>query len=248
MQRLMVAVAVLFGLTRCCAGASAQDRNQYSRANTFEVFASGAYTSSHILLGGTRNRQLGGFGVGYARRVLHSKAVDLSYLAELRPVLLESDPFVHERDAYVSAYQGTDGPYIFDYKYRIVSKCTPESGRFVLNTSAVYYYALACGRERTFAQAFQPLGFKLAGRTRHALQPTLAGTLGYMYSNGVIPVDNAGSFNFVFDFGPGVEIYRDKGRSLNVEYRFHHFSNHYTAPQNPGTDMMMLKVGYNFGR
>jgi hypothetical protein len=69
-----------------------------------------------------------------------------------------------------------------------------------------------------------------------------------MYSTRPVPIDFAGSFNFVFDFGPGVEFYCSRTRSLRLEYRYHHISNHNSAPENPGIDNGLFQVSYVFGR
>jgi opacity protein-like surface antigen len=69
-----------------------------------------------------------------------------------------------------------------------------------------------------------------------------------MYSTRPIPVPFAGSFNFTFDIGAGLELYRSKSRSVRAEYRFHHISNHDTANYNPGIDNGVLQITYAFGR
>ena len=109
-------------------------------------------------------------------------------------------------------------------------------------------YAISCSRRWTFAQEYSPVGFKYSMLPKHALQPFAIGTGGYMYSNKPIPITEAGSFNFAFDFGAGLEFFRSAKRSLSVEARYHHFSNHSTADENPGVDNIDYKVSYNFGR
>jgi hypothetical protein len=61
-------------------------------------------------------------------------------------------------------------------------------------------------------------------------------------------VDNAGSFNFTFDFEAGLELYRTRGKSIRAEYRYHHISNNNTAPNNPGIDSGLFQFTYCFGR
>ena len=76
----------------------------------------------------------------------------------------------------------------------------------------------------------------------------IVGTLGYMYSSRPIPLADAEAFNFLFNFGAGVEVFRSKKRSVSLECRYNHFSNRDTAPANPGTDNVMFKASYSFGR
>ena len=69
-----------------------------------------------------------------------------------------------------------------------------------------------------------------------------------MYSTQAIPIDYAGSFNFTFDLGAGLEFYRPNSRSVRADYRYHHISNHATAATNPGIDSGIFQVTYAFGR
>jgi opacity protein-like surface antigen len=80
------------------------------------------------------------------------------------------------------------------------------------------------------------------------LQPLFTAHIGYVYTTKPVPVAFAGSFNFAFDFGAGLELYRSSTRSVRVEYRFHHISNHNSATVNPGIDNGLFQVGYVFGR
>ena len=76
----------------------------------------------------------------------------------------------------------------------------------------------------------------------------MVGHGGYIYSTQAIPVDCAGSFNFTFDLGAGLEFYRSNSRSILADYRYHHISNHGTANPNPGIDNGVFQVTYAFGR
>jgi opacity protein-like surface antigen len=92
------------------------------------------------------------------------------------------------------------------------------------------------------------VGFQWNFLPRRKLQPFLIGHGGYMYSTQAIPVAQAGNFNFTFDLGVGLELYRTKTRSIRAEYRYHHISNHDTATANPGIDNGLFQVTYAFGR
>jgi opacity protein-like surface antigen len=80
------------------------------------------------------------------------------------------------------------------------------------------------------------------------LQPTGSLFAGYILSSKRIPVDTAGSFNFTFEFGAGLEYFLSPLRSMRFEYQLQHFSNAYTAQTNPGVDSGLFKLTYNFGR
>lgn len=80
--------------------------------------------------------------------------------------------------------------------------------------------------------------------------------IGYMFSAQHIPVDSAGSFNYTFELGAGVELYHSRedsgsllgNRSVRAEYRYHHISNKHTADSNPGIDNGLVQITYAFGR
>jgi len=69
-----------------------------------------------------------------------------------------------------------------------------------------------------------------------------------MYSTRPIPVETAGSFNFTFDLGAGLELFRIHSQSIRAEYRYHHISNHFTAYENPGIDSGLVQLTWSFGR
>ena len=244
---------VVFGWLVLAVSLSAQQTDAFSRKNTWTVFAEYSNTSSHILMGVSRQRKVADFGGAYARRLLHFRDSDFSYLAEVRPVLFESDPV--EITSYTITSPGSNGPVSFSGSSAaaMVGLCVPSSGSITVPPSNVFpgdteTYNNTCGRQWTFGQAFSPLGFKYSMRTRHPVQPFIVGTLGYMYSSRPIPVSDAEAFNFIFNFGAGVEVFRSKRRSVSLECRFNHFSNNSTAPANPGADNVMFKTSYSFGR
>jgi len=244
-----------FGLA---ANISAQEPSQpyeFSRANTWTMFAEYSNTSSHMLMGGARQRELADFGLAYTRRVFRFKDSTLSYHIELRPVLFESDPvqlttytITNSTGAPVTGINtsGNEGEVN-------VGACKSSSESVPVTISGepntlVYNYAITCQRQWTYGQAFSPLGFRYSMQTRRLIQPFFVGTLGYMYTNRPVPVSDAEAFNFVFDFGAGIEMFRSKSKSISLEARYHHFSNRDTAQANPGTDNVMYKLSYSFGR
>ena len=248
----------------------------FASRQTFELLSEGAYTSSHILLGYSRNRQLAGLGGAYEYRIFDKRFGSLSYRAEILPVMFESDPYARTVSAFITPLNGTSAPPTYETRSKTIAKC--QSGQFVyvIDSQTQIIGDTTCGRQRTFGQAFNPIGFRYGFRTHHKLQPFVVGTLGYMYSNRPIPVEDAGSFNFAFGVGAGVEWFSRPRRSLSVQYVLHHFSNNYSATgnngvsapgnacsvtgvtsssgisscggTNPGVDNLLLKVSYRFGR
>jgi Lipid A 3-O-deacylase (PagL) len=251
MKRWLVVVGMLLGTM----GGLAQDTGEFSRKNTWTVFAENSNTSSHILMGSARERRLVDLGFGYSRRVVRFWGSDLSYQVELRPVVFESDPLTIDHFSQTITFPGQPPFTATGVSSQVNNgKCQPASSSFTIvpidptQPTFTDQDNFTCGRQWTFGQAFSPLGFKYSMRTRHRVQPYIVGTLGYMYTSRPVPLAEAEAFNFLFNFGPGVEVYRSGKRSISVAYLYSHFSNRDTAEANPGTDNMMLKVSYNFGR
>jgi opacity protein-like surface antigen len=225
------------------------DGPYYARKNTFGFFGAYSPDSSHMLLGYAENRKLLDFGVSYNRRLLIDHVVNWQYSLELLPVALESDPVGIETNnetlpvvATTSANFGADfvtcPPATIPYSF------TDQSG---VTYSGTLTYSCN-GRRWTIGEAMSPIGMQWNFLPRHKIQPFFIGHGGYMYSTRPIPVIQAGSFNFTFDLGAGFEVYRSKTRSIRVEYRYHHISNHDTAGENPGIDNGLFQATYTFGR
>ena len=220
----------------------------YSRLNSFGFFGEYSNNSSHILLGVTQNRKLLDFGGFYSRRILLNHIVDGQYMAELRPVMIESDPLFHETTV-VTSPPSIAGTYENDLTF--AEACHPFSKTFTTVIEGMTYSStetISCKhRQWTFGEGFSPIGFKANFLPRHRLQPVFTALAGYMFSTRPIPVVDAGSWNFTFEVGAGFELYRSARRSIRAEYLLHHISNDYTANTNPGIDSQMIQITYAFG-
>jgi hypothetical protein len=255
MNRFACGVLLCIALsgTSALAAQDAPQPDAFSRKNTFTLFAEYSPTSSHMLLGAARQRILADFGGAYTRRIVRFWGSDLDYQVELRPILFESDPVEAITNITIN---GKPVMNVLEQPSAVIGVCHPGTGQLTFpgyppgSPPTVETYTITCGRQWTFGQSFSPIGFRYSLRTHHPLQPFIIGTLGYMYTSRPVPVADAEAFNFVFDFGAGVELFRSakKKRSVAVEARYHHFSNRDTAPANPGTDSITYKLSYSFGR
>jgi opacity protein-like surface antigen len=243
---------VAFVLGPAVGAVSAQTNSDgafYSRRNTFGFFGAYSRDSSHMLLGYAEKRELLDIGASWSRRLILNRVVNWQYSVEVLPVALESDPTVTETVQFTEPVQGTTSTQIG----AALVTCTPVT--FSFNGSEPngepYSYTetdYCSGRRWTIGEAISPVGFQWNFRPRRKMQPFVDGHGGYMYSTKPIPVYNAGSFNFTFDLGAGLELYRSRARSIRAEYRYHHISNHNTAFTNPGIDNGLFQVTYCFGR
>lgn len=218
----------------------------YSRRNTFGGFVEYSNDSSHIILGEAENRKIGAFGFQYQRRLVDRRLWNMSYTAEIRPAMMESDPVSLETITtnipVAGTYPQRPVPVIrcFDAAYDLIET--------VGTTAYTTHYVDTCGRRMVFEQGFSPAGMRFNLMPRHRLQPTFSSYGGYMFATQVVPIPNAGSFNYTFEFGAGLEFFRSRDRSVRLEYQVQHYSNKKTGDLNPGVDSGFLKLTYAFGR
>lgn len=71
-------------------------------------------------------------------------------------------------------------------------------------------------------------------------------TVGAAWFTRQVPVPDSREFNFVLAWGGGIEIHRSASQSVEVGYKFHHLSNLYSRPQNPGLDANLFYAGWRW--
>jgi opacity protein-like surface antigen len=234
--------------------ASPEGSTVYARKNTFSVLAAYSNDSSHILMGQAENRKLLDFGAGYSRRLWVNRVVNWQYNGEILPVALENDLTGQIVDYQTSPTVATfpveqlGGVISCAVITSAYSYTVPNLGGTGTTTYAGTEVQTCSGRRWNIGEAISPVGFQWNFLPRLKTQPFFIGHGGYMYSTKPIPVSYAGSFNFTFDVGAGVEWFRTPSQSVRVEYRYHHISNHNTAQYNPGIDNGLFQVTYSFGR
>lgn len=208
------------------------------------VFGEYSPTSSHMVMGYARKRELVGIGGSLAWRLLNRHSLELAYLVEVRPFLMESDPTL------VSITNAQLGTIRFVPPWVVVDPVNPilfavfqargdaKEDLFTANYS----------RRWTYTGGASPVGFKLNGFTHRRIQPEVMGNGGFLISTRDIPVANSSSFNFTFELGTGLQWYRTPSQSIQAEIRYHHMSNGDLGTANPGVDSALWKVTYSFGR
>lgn len=241
---------VLLGLLLRGPDASAQDRvgpHSFTRANTFGVSVGFSGDSSHIVVGLAEHRKLLNIGFEYDRRLHAGGLVNWQYSLEVMPIALESDPMTR---VVVKQIEPTSATYTYSMAPEVT--CGPVTIPYVEVASGSTYFGTetaSCGGRRwTMGEAISPLGFEWNFLPRRRLQPLITAHGGTMFSRRTIPVLNAGSMNFTFSGGAGVEYFLSPRRSVRVEYRVHHISNADTANLNPGIDNGVVRLSFCFGR
>lgn len=249
MKRLVLAVfAVFLGLISPVRAQSGE-RPAFGSRNTFSAFVEYANDSSHIVLGRAPDRKFAALGIGYERRLTSNHLLVWKYAAEFRPLIFESDPTESVTETETSPPPTTT----FTNQLGAAFKCVPAQSSFsflnpvdgILTAGTLVQN---CSRRWTYAQGLSPFGTSINLLPRHRLQPIGTLLAGYMLSAKKIPVDTAGSFNFTFEFGVGLEYFLSPSRSMRFEYQIQHFSNAGTADANPGVDNGLFKLSYTFGR
>lgn len=244
-------VGVLALLAALCLSpfshAQREPGRSYSRLNALSVFAEYSNDSSHIILGATRGSKLAGLGVSYSRRILTGKFVDWQYGVEIRPLFLLREST--HRISITTSEAGMPPVTIDSGDLFSGRRCSPFTLHVGSNQGGTTQtWVQSCGERWTYAGGLSPLGQKVNFAPHHRIQPFVAGNAGFLVSPHDIPANKTSSFNFAFEFGAGLELYRARGRSFAAEYCVHHLSNDYIGANNPGIDSGVFKLIYSFGR
>jgi hypothetical protein len=208
------------------------------------VFGEYSPTSSHMVMGYARKRELSGVGGSLAWRLLDRHSLELAYLVEVRPLLMESDPtLVSITNAQLGTIKFVPPWIVVDPVNPILFAVFQGSGDAQEDLFTAKY-----SRRWTYTGGASPVGFKLNGFTHRRIQPEVMGNGGFLISTRDIPVANSSSFNFTFELGAGLQWYRTPSQSIQAEIRFHHLSNGDLGTANPGVDSALWKLTYSFGR
>ncbi len=211
--------------------------SSYSRLNGFSAYALYSNTSSHIHWGVSRQRRIAGVGGTYSRRILTSHVVDWYYDLEVTPATFIQDPVLTVTTQSSSGTSVVTAP--------TDRKCIAET--YQLPIDNIVTVTQTCSTRWTYTGGVSPVGLRLNFRPGHRIQPLINSHLGFLAATRDFPVFKSSAMNFTFDFGAGLEMFRDNSHSWVVEYRLHHLSNAYLGYENPGVDSQIVQVAYSFG-
>lgn len=256
----LLKTAFLLGALACVGVAPAPARavkrdlqNPYAPAHTWAVFGEYSPSSSHIILGQAREREFVALGVAYTRNMHRGRYWDLSYLFEVRPLMVESDPVLEEVISNYdlpAPYGSGSATYRYMPKLPVLEMTDRELNDSFVENGQHYYVnsQLVYGRRWTYVGGMSPLGLKINFLPHWRLQPTLTANGGFAASLRDVPMFDTSAGNFTFSFGAGVDLFRRIGHPLRLEYRIQHFSNGFVGFNDPGIDSQMLYVGYAWGQ
>ena len=229
-------LAVIF-LSLCFLGAFGVSvlAQELSGRQSCGISSTFAPDSSHILIGDAEQRRVWTAGLEYSRRLWGNGSLRLDYEGSVAPFFQERDPTLVAEYAIINGNRVT----VPASGLRVVyANNDPVGGGGFGNTIPLYPIY---GSTKTYAFAISPIGARISGFSSHRLQPTFSTDLGMVFSSRDLPVDDSASVNFLFSFGPGVEILRGNG-AIRLEYLYRHMSNANSGDNNPGVDSGVFRL------
>jgi hypothetical protein len=100
------------------------------------------------------------------------------------------------------------------------------------------------GRGPVYGFGANPLGLELFGPRLRTVRPYLAAAAGFLFFTRNTPEPEARRLNATFEVGAGLRVARGEHHALLLGWKFHHLSNAWTAPYNPGLDGNVVYVGF----
>jgi hypothetical protein len=100
------------------------------------------------------------------------------------------------------------------------------------------------GRGPVYGVGASPLGIELIGPRLRAVRPYAAVAAGFLWFTRNTPEPEARRLNATFEVGAGLRVVRGTRNDLLLGWKFHHLSNAWTAPYNPGLDGNVIYVGF----
>lgn len=100
-------------------------------------------------------------------------------------------------------------------------------------------------RRNVFGAGLSPIGFQLYFRPQSRIKPFVNTSGGFLFFKDPVPQLNGARFNFTYDFGGGVQIFRDSRRAFNFGYKYQHLSSGGRALNNSGFNAHIFYVGYS---
>jgi len=228
-----------------------------SSPRTWSIFTEYSPGSSHIILGYTNQREFVTIGAAFTQRLFRNRIWALDYRAEIRPLMVESDPvltgnYYNINLPSIAGFPGLkeSGYFHLAHEVPVLSTARKSSNYTFTYDGQTYYqdYTFTYGRRWTYVGGLSPAGLEAKFLPRSKIQPVLTLMTGFAVSPRDIPMFDSSAFNFTFSFGAGFDFFRRPNRSMRFEYRLQHLSNASIGATNPGTDSQMIHVGYSWGK
>jgi hypothetical protein len=222
----------------CGASLHGQEPLRLDARQSFGFSTTYSADSSHILIGDAEQRRIWTLGAEYTPLIHPGPRFRFDYEGSVMPLYEETDPTVYGTIFTLNGQTFTTE----QTPERVVYAVRGPVGTVGTGKGANSPVYALTGREDTYAAAFAPLGARVNAFPRRRIQPSFALDLGFIVSARDIPIDQSSQFNFMFSFGPGVQLFTSPNASLRLEYIYRHASNAGLGNQNPGVDQGVARV------
>jgi hypothetical protein len=212
-----------------------QEPGGFGGVESIGIASSYSPDSSHILIGEAEQRRTWTGGVEYTHLLGSSYKTRWDYEASLLPFYQESDPTAIGTEVTLAGHT-----YISSQAAVRVTTVPRGPIGYVFGTTTPVYALY--GRKTTNGGSLSPLGVRATWFQRSRIQPSFSLDLGFVLAARDIPVDNAFKFNFLFSFGPGVQVFATSRSSVRLEYIYRHSSNASLGDVNPGIDQGVFRL------
>jgi opacity protein-like surface antigen len=141
----------------------------------------------------------------------------------------------------------SDG-WVLKYSPNVMSCTVVRQPRFVTVTTGGHTETVpAHGEKQTVSGiGLAPIGFQMNFLTGSMVQPFVMGSVGLVYFSDYVPEPRSSRLNATLALGAGLQIWFAQNRSVTLGYQYHHISNAYTQPKNPGLDSNLAYAGYSW--
>jgi len=235
LMRTNYLATILISISVYTAFGASLPAQELAGRQSFGVFSTFAPNSSHILIGDAEKRRVWTAGIEYSHRLWGNDSLRLDYEGSISPFFQERDPTL------VAEYANINGSIITAPANGLrvtYANNDPVGGGGPGNIIPLYGIY---GSTKTYAFAISPIGARVSGFTSHHLQPTFSTDLGMVFSSRDLPIDDSSSSNYLFSFGPGVQLFHNDN-SIRLEYLFRHMSNAGSGYNNPGVDSGVFRL------
>ena len=229
---LPIALCLIGVLVPTVAAQDIATRQDFGISSTF------APDSSHILIGTAERRRTWTVGLNYGHIMWGNRHLRLDYEGSITPFFQERDPTLVGEYFTIGGFRGTlpaNGGRVVYVNNDPIGSALGGGG------PAAPVYPIY-GSTKTYAAALSPLGARITASGTRWIRPTFSTDMGIVVSSDDLPVDDSASLNYMFSFGPGIELPQPRGGSIRLEYLYRHISNANSGYNNPGIDQGVIRL------
>jgi hypothetical protein len=106
-------------------------------------------------------------------------------------------------------------------------------------------FPVSATRRNVFGGGLSPIGLQLYFRPQKRIKPFVNADGGFIFFKDQVPRQSGARFNFTYDFGGGVQVFRDSRQAFTFGYKYQRLSNGGRAPNNPGFGGNVFSFGYS---